>query len=197
MKKSTIIISVLFVIASALFVVIPFPTADLFIRLHFDEINSDSCSLFYCTDPYFSFSQEQCIISNIDPDTNTVTFRIDSSNIGQITGLRLDFVNKEDTICVRDISVSSAGIIQKEYNPCTFFHTSNILTTNNTTFSLLDIQDLAYIATTDNDPYVIFTNELTRDIMSHASSYRLTRALICVFVGVALILMKKKVFTEH
>lgn len=197
MKKSTIIMSVIFVIASVLFVVIPFPVADLFIRLHFDEINSETCSLYYSTDPYFSFSEEQCIVSNIDPETNIITFRVDSSNIGQITGLRLDFANAQDTVCVRNISVSSAGVIQKEYNPCVFFDANNILATNNTTFSLVNIQDLTYISTGDNDPYIIFTNEFTRDIMSRASSYRLTRALICAFVGIALILMKKKVFTEH
>lgn len=197
MKKKTIIFTIIYIIIATAFVAIPFSPADVFIRIDFNDIASDSCSLYYSIGTPFSYSEEQCIHASVDRELNQISFRLDGALAEQILDLRLDFANQEDLICINDISVSSAGIVKKEYHPCTFFASNNIALTNGSSVSVAEAVDLAYIATTDNDPYVIFTNELTRDIMSHASSYRLTRALICVFVGVALILMKKKVFTEH
>ncbi len=197
MKRKTILFTIIYFIIAILFIAIPFPTADILIRIDFNDIASDSCVLYYSVGTPFSYSDEHCIKSSVDPEYNQVTFRLDGSLANQITDIRLDFVNKEDLICINDVSVSSAGVIHKEYHPCKFFASDNIAMTNNVAVSAANSMDLAYISTTDNDPYIIFSNELTRDIMSRASSYRLTRALICVFVGVAIILMKKKLFTEH
>lgn len=197
MKRKNIVFIIIYFILTILFVAIPFPTADLFIRVNFKNITSNSCSLYYSIDAPFSYSEEQCINSSIDPDLNQVTFRLDSSLANQITDIRLDFANQEDLICIKDISISSAGVIKEAYRPYEFFSSDNIAMTNQVTVSATDVMNDAYISTTGNDPYIIFTHELTRDIMSHVSSYRLTRALICVFIGVAIILMKKKVFTEH
>lgn len=197
MKKKTILFTVIYIIIAAVFVAIPFSPADIFIRIDFSDIASDSCALYYSTGTPFSYSEEQCIHSSIDAELNQVSFRLDGSLAEQILDLRLDFANQEDLICINDVSVSSAGIVKKEYHPCTFFASNNIALTNGATISVAETVDLAYISTTANDPYIIFTNEITYDIMSHVSSYRLTRTLICLFVGVAIILMKKKLFTEH
>lgn len=197
MKRNTVLFTIIYIIIAVAFVAIPFPVADVIIRIDFDNIAGSSCSLYYSTDTSLSYSEEQCIQSSFDSETNQMTFRLDGSLAKQIQFLRLDFENREDLICINDVSVSSAGIVQKEYHPSKFFSSDNITFTNNADITAATAMDLAYVSTTENDPYIIFSNELSRDVMSHASSYRLTRALICVFIGVAIILMKKKVFTEH
>lgn len=54
------------VLLAAVFVWMPFPASDLYLRIYFDEIAGDSCRLYYGTDVQGSFTPEQCISSIID-----------------------------------------------------------------------------------------------------------------------------------
>ena len=183
------------VLLAAVFVWMPFPASDLYLRIYFDEIAGDSCRLYYGTDVQGSFTPEQCIISIIDHDKNMVEFRLDSALYNHLTGLRLDLPKQlEQLLCIKNISVSSGGVIRKEYNPCTFFAPENLSYTNETTLSLVSIRDRAYIQTGGNDPYLILCQGLAADIWSLYSRRRLSRLFLCLFAAGSYLLARKKLF---
>lgn len=193
MKKK--IIWCLAVLLAAVFVWMPFPASDLYVRIYFDEIAGDSCSLYYGTDVQGSFVSEQCIHSEIDHDANMAEFRLDSSLYNHLTGLRLDLPKQlEQLLCIKNISVSSGGVIRKEYNPCTFFAPENLSYTNETTISLVSIRDRVYIQTGGNDPYLILSQGLTADIHGLYSRRRLSRLFLCLFVAGSYLLTRRKLF---
>lgn len=195
MKKIKILVIFL---AVALFIAVPLPSADLYLRVYFSEIAGQFCALYYSTESSNFFSQEQCVISDIDPERNMVTFRLDGSLKDQITGFRLDFPSDEDLICVSNITVSSAGIVQKQFNPIHFFADENFSYSNDiAAISLVDPRDTAYILTESSDPYLIFSANLVKQITDGYSCYRLTRLGICLFAAACFFMTKKNLFKSR
>lgn len=193
MKKKIICLFSFFLVA--VFVLLPAPAASLNLRFHFSEMTGDSCSLYYTTDTSNTFNGEQQYLSEIDYEKNLVEFRLDPSLDGHITGLRLDFPSEEQLLSIDNITVSSAGVIKRRYNPCDFFAAENIVGTHGTGEpSLVATRSLAYFSTTSDDPYVILSENLCRQITACYSHYRLTRLSICVFLLACFILGKKKIF---
>lgn len=196
MKKTNILFICVATVIAILFVLIPCPPADLILRLSFDEITGDYCSLYYTTDYSESFSDEQCIVSPIDSATKQVTFRLDSSLEDHITGMRLDFPVTDDLICVKSITVSSAGVIQEEYNPCHFFADANIALSNDAEITLVKPRNRAYIAAGGNDPFLILSESLTNQILNCYSHFRLTRLCICLFAVGCYLFARKNLFSK-
>lgn len=197
MKKKTVSAAAAAVTAlllAAAFVLMPAPAAGLYIRIYFDEIQGDGCALYYAVDDG-GFSQEQCVSSAVDYDRKMVEFALDPSLEGRITGLRLDFPDMEQLICVKTITVSSAGAIQREFNPCDFFGGDNAEYSNDIdAMSLVSVRARAYIRTLSGDPYLILSGGLCRRIMDCYSHFRLTRLAICVFLGGSFLLARSKIF---
>lgn len=186
------IATIAFVAIAVLFIMIPVPSANLYLRVHFDEIAWDKCALYYSTTSSNSFTQEQCIISEVDFDKKQVTFCLDGTLSNQLTGLRLDFSNNEDLICIKSVTVSSAGIIQKEFDPITFFGEENVSHTNAAEITLVKPTERAYILTEANDPFIILSESLVAEIADCFSSFRLSRLAICLFVAGCYIMYKRK-----
>lgn len=180
---------------SLAFVLIPLPASDLFIRIYFDEVAGKSCVLYYATEEQDFLSEERCLISDIDYGQNCVEFRLDGSLDGHITDIRLDWPAQEQLLCVKTITVSSGGVIQKEYNPCTFFAEENIQLSNETSVTLVHPRGRAYLSTGADDPYQILSRALTAQIQGHYSHFRGSRLLICLFVAGSYFFAKKKIFT--
>ena len=197
MKIKTALPAIILILFTIIFVAIPLPSSDLYIRVHFfNDTVEDKCYLYYALNEPYAFNGDQYITAEFEPDENQVTFCIDGSLADQISGLRLDFSGSQDLVCINSISVSSAGIIKEDYNPCVFFSAPNIAQSNDVEFTLIEDRNIAYIVTGSSDPYIVLTTEATADIVSHFSRYRLTRLGICLFIAIAYILAKKKLFTE-
>lgn len=193
MKKVKFIIIFLLAVA---FILMPFPSADINIRLHFWGATEGNFALYYATQTA-GFSQEQCLVKAVDSERNQVTFHLDSSLEDQLAGLRLDFPAGNNVICVSNITVSSAGIVQKQFNPCDFFAPENLTNQNDIDpISLATAQNRAYVPTTGEDPYVIAAQNLLEEIRDGYSHLRLTRLGICLFAFACYLLYKKNLFSK-
>lgn len=179
-----------------IFVLLPFPASDLIIRIYFNEIEGDSCVLYYATDEQNYLSEEQCVPSVIDYTQNRVEFRLDSSLEGHLTSLRLDFPHlTEQLICVRSITISSAGVIQREYNPCVFFAEENIAFSHETDVTLVHPRNWAYLSIGPDDPYLMLSDILIRQIEDCYSHQTVSRFALCLFLVGVCVFARKKLFT--
>lgn len=193
MKKKILSACIVFLIM-AVFVLIPAPASRLYIRVWFDEIQGDNCVLYYSVDGD-AFSRH--VISRIDYDRKMAEFVLEPSLEGRVTDLRLDFPDTEQLICIKNISVSNDGMIQREFNPCDFFDEDNLAYSNAIdAISLVRVRDRAYIRTLSNDPYVVFSPELCGQVMSCYRHFLPTKLAICAFFLGCIVFAKLKIFRE-
>ncbi|MDE5587684.1 MAG: hypothetical protein K2J60_00895 [Acetatifactor sp.] len=196
MKKKILFACIVFLLMAA-FVLIPAPASNLYIRIYFDEIQGDSCALYYAVDGDEAFSQEQCVSSVIDYDKQMVEFVLEPSLEGRITGLRLDFPAEPQLLCVKTITVSNAGVIKREYNPCDFFAGENILYSNDIdAISLVTARARTYVKTFSDDPFMLLSGELCQQLMGCYSHFRLTKLAVCVFLSASFFLAKMKIWRD-
>lgn len=186
-----------FILITAVFVLMPFPASDLYFRIYFDEVKGNTCTLYYSTDSAEGFSSDRQVSSDIDYSDMHVAFRLDASLAGHITGLRLDFPNTEQVINIKNVTVSSAGIVKRQYDPCNFFQDENIAQSNDIdSVTLVPSRDHAYVATLAEDPFLVFSSGLCRQITDCYSRFRLTRLLVCLFPAACYLVAKSKIFRE-
>lgn len=196
MKKKVAFTCIIFLVM-VVFILIPAPTSKLYIRIYFDAIQGNNCILYYAVDGVNIFSQEQCIVSDVDHDRKMVEFALEPSLEGRITGLRLDFPGEPQLMCIKSITVSNAGVIKRQYNPCRFFAQENITYSNDIdAISLATAQARVYINAVSDDPYLILSDGLIRQIVDCYSHFTLTRLAVCVFLSGCFFLSKKKLFRE-
>ena len=206
MKITKIIPKIIFVLSAIIFILFPYPNADLYLRIHFlnpdvasnDKIPSGTCALYYTSDIPNAFSQEHVIQSEIDTELNCVTFILDSSLANKLNGLRIDFPSSGNLLCINNVTLSSAGIIQKQFNPCHFFAKENLIQKNDIpAMSLATARNHVYVQTGILDPYVILSDSLVSQINKGYSSYRLTRLGICIFIFAVYFMAKKNIFSKN
>lgn len=185
------------VIIVLIFIFLPLPASDLILRIYFDEIEGDSCALYYTTDTQGAFCEEQCAHAQIDYEKKMVAFRLDGSLAGHLTGLRLDFPQTEQLLCIKSVTASSAGVIQKEYNPCSFFAESNIAFSNDISVTLVNLRNRAYLSTGSNDPYICLSATPTEQLQGCFSYLRLSRFFLCLFVAGSILFARKKLFNSY
>jgi len=189
------------VLAAAVFLLLPIPYSNLYLSVEFEADSQDikSCRLYYTTASSAEYSSLACLTegNNVSGTPTQARFRIEPSLLSeQITSLRLDLPNAEQVVCVKSVSVSSSGIIKKEFNPCYFFDDSNIVFSNSITGrSILPFRRIAYIATDPSDPYLVFSDTLVREILDCSDNYVLTRLCICLFLVALFLSYRKKIFT--
>lgn len=178
-----------------IFVLRPLPTSDLIVRVYFEDITGDCCVLYYITEDRSEFSDEQKVVSEIDPVQKKVEFRLDGSFEGHITNLRLDFPHlNEQLICVKSITVSSAGVVRKDYNPCNFFMDENIESSHEASVTLVYPRNRAYISAGSDDPYIVLSPALVKQIGSYYSHRTFSRVALCLFLFGAYMISKRKIF---
>lgn len=194
MKKQVFFVG-LAVVLSALFVLVPVSASDLIIRIYFDDIEGEDCVLYYATDIENVFTQEKSIVSAIDYKQKMVEFRLDGTCDGHLTMLRLDFPQQaEQLICIKNITVSSGGVIRKEYSPCVFFEDRNIDLLQETEVTRVYPQKRTYLEIGPEDPYVVLSGQMTQEIQSHFSHRGFSRLCLCLFIGGCYFISRKKIF---
>ena len=188
-RKSNIIILLLIIIV----MIIPQPVADIYIRFHFSEIVGNKLQLFYSTDTSDFFSQEQSITSEVDKERKQVTFRLDSELYKHITGLRVDWPLQE-VLQIKSVTISSAGVVQKQYDPIDFFAPENISIANDVEVILIKPKRVVALSTGEVDPFVVLSGLLTADISNSFSGFWFTKIAICVLLVLGYIIFRKKIF---
>lgn len=183
------------VILAIAFILVPLPASDLIIRVYFDNIADGTYALYYTTDSQDTFSEDRCIVSEIDSAQNRVEFRLDGSLEGHLTNLRLDFPQAEQLICVRNITASSSGIIRRSYNPCSFFADENIAFSHETSVSPVYSRRIAYLSTGSNDPYIGLSASLIGQLQNCYGHRTRSRLLLCLMIAGSCLLARKKLFS--
>lgn len=179
------------------FILFPSGAANLYIRIYFDEIEGDACTLYYATDTVNVFCIEQHLSSGISQDTSMAEFCVAPSLDGHITGFRLDFPNAEQLLSIRNITISSGGVIKRQYNPCDFFADDNIASTNNIdSITLATASGRTYIGTSPEESYLVLSDALCRQITDCYSHFRLTKAAVCLFLLACFYLARRKLFGD-
>jgi len=176
-----------------IFVSLPLPASNMIIRVHYSGIVDSNYAIYY-SDNENSFQSDKYIMGEINNKKNYISFRLPDS-VKNLTELRMDFPDTDELLCIHKITISSAGIIQKQYDPNIFFAPENIISTNHIdAISLVSFQDKTYLATDGYDPYIVFSSNLVQDINSGFSQYRLTRIFICLFIIVCYLFYKNNPF---
>ena len=197
MKKKWPLILIL--LGAIIFMLIPLPASDLILCITWSEsdpIEPHNFFLYYAMDGQ-AWSEERKILGSLDEERGVVSFQVDSSLEGCLTGLRIDFPNWQQLVSVKNITVSSAGFPKKQYNPCVFFDESNQKAQNGLyAVDLVPTRARAYIGTTPEDPYIVLSDALTQQIAGLFSHYRMTRFFICLFALACYLSFQKKLFKE-
>ena len=192
---------VLILLGTIIFLLIPLPASSLILRITWENpslIELHDVFLYYAMDVDGQvWSEDQKIIGSLDEERGIVSFRVDSSLKGRLTGLRIDFPDQQQILGVKNITVSSAGFPKKQYNPCVFFEQSNQKAQNGL-YAVDRVLSRAcvYIGTTPDDPYIVFSDALTQQIAGLFSHYRITRLFICLFALACYLSYQKKLFKE-
>lgn len=177
------------------FILLPIPASGLTIRLYFDKFQGDSLVMYYTTDENPHMGMEQIIAATVDAGNKLAVIRLSPELADHIDRIRLDFPETEQTLSIRNISVSSAGVIQHNYSPCDFFSETNIADRNDIPqISLIEWEKTAYIRTNESDPYVLFNSGLVRDMLQYRSAYRRTRLAACILVVLGYVLYRIRPF---
>lgn len=197
MKKKWPLILIL--LGTIIFQLIPLPASDLILRITLEDsfpIESHDFFLYYATYGQI-WTEEQKILGSLDAERDIISFQVDSSLEGRLTGLRIDFPSQQQVMCVKNITISSAGFPKKQYNPCVFFDEANRKAQNGLyAVDLVPTRARAYIGTTPEDPYIVLSDVLTQQIARLFSHYRMTRFFICLFVLACCLSYRKKLFKE-
>lgn len=197
MKKKWPLILIL--LGAIIFLLIPVPASDLILRITWAEsssIDPHDFFLYYAMDGQ-SWSEDHKILGSLDEERGIVSFQMDSSLEGRLTGLRIDFPNRQQLVTVKNITVSSAGFPKKQYDPCIFFDAANQKAQNGLyAVDLVLASARAYIGTTPEEPYVVLSDALTQQIAKLFSHYRMTRFFICLYVLACYLSYQKKPFKE-
>lgn len=166
----------------------PVKTSAEYIRIEFTgnedgELRGEECTLFYATASPDAFNEDESISCPIDNEKHYVEFKLEGKCNKNVKGLRLDFPVKNQVFSIGGVYVKSAGVLQKRYDPCVVFAPENIKQ-QNCIPELHTIKDgkIVYIATVKDDPYIIFSDEMTASLTGHFSHYLVTKGLICLFI---------------
>ena len=182
-----------------LFVMFPMHASSLTIRITLDPnfpIETNTFFLYYAVDGS-GFSEEQVIPATYSEEKGILSFSLDSSLAGHLTGFRLDFPNQEQVVGLRDVTVSSAGIVKQRYNPSSFLAPENLKAQDGLyAVDRVESRARAYVGTTPGDPYLVLSDALSLQIARSFSHYRLTRLLLCLFLCACIVSYYKKPFKE-
>ena len=188
----------LYILVSILLIWMPYPYADLILKIYSSESNGNSYRLYYATDLTNNFSGTQYIDGTFDSNQKTISFRIDSSIRQNLSGIRLDIDCNTPLIDITNVTFSSAGVPKKQFSPCTFFSDENVFYTNDISgISNVSARNTTYIAPSGSDPYIIFADNIVSSIQNSFSNYRTTRFFIVLFLWCSYILAKLHIFPKN
>ncbi len=184
--KKYILVAVSMIIVAA-FILMPIKGSDVILRFDTDTLPAGNFELYYMTDASADFDTESVIEGTYDEIHKQISFRIPAITAVGLKGLRLDMPYFEEYTELGAMTISSAGVIKKEIAPYKVFVEDKVIR-NDLVFSNIEIKNQTYFTTTGNDAYVVFLPETVAVISKCQSSYRVTRALLVLFVYAVVLL---------
>ena len=197
MSKTKPLVYIIYLILCVAVLLIPLPADDVLLKFTLAEIDDTGFQLFYKTKDNDEFDSNRIINADIDEKHRRIVFRIDGSEAGRLTGLRLDFPSKEQTLEVTGVCATSGGLIADNWSPTDFISNTGILYANNTEVMTVPSNYTTYIDTSETDPYIIFSENIVNEVNKQFSHKYLTRIFVLGMIFLGIIFYKKPVFTEE
>ncbi len=178
----------------------PVKTSGEYIRIEFTGnedgiLEGQECTLYYATNSADAFNDNQTVSCPIDNEKFYVEFKLDGVYNNNIKGLRIDFPAENQRFCIGGVFVKSAGILSKRYDPCYIFADENIKSKNDIPeMTCLKDGKVVYIVTQDKDPYIVFSDEVTKELTSHFSHFIVTKLVMCIIVVGCFFSFRKDIF---
>lgn len=195
MKKISLLFlaSALIVCAACAFIFYPFMCTDLHLKIYFTEDSAfTDCSLYYTTTDTPNMSRDTKI--SAETSNNMADLVLPAELCDKLTGLRLDFTEADNLICIHRIELCSGGFVRKTFDASQFFAEDKITVIND--ISSLQCSDIiTYIGTSGKDPYIMFHSEIIQGLNDTFSHYTGTKIFICLFIVAVILLSRKKYFT--
>ena len=195
MKKNfkILIVSALTVCVACAFIFYPFMCTDLHIKIYFAQDSAyTECSLYYTTADAPDMSDDKQI--DADMTSGKADLVLPKELCCKLTGLRLDFKEADNLICINRIELCSGGFVRKAFDASQFFAEANIDATNDIS-SLQNADIITYIGANGKDPYILLAPEIVQQCNDAYSHYTGTKAFICLFIVITVLLARKKIYT--
>ena len=197
MSKTKPLVYIIYLFLCIAVLLIPLPADDVLLKFTLAEIDDSGFQLFYKTIDNDEFDANRIINADIDEKHSRIIFRIDGSEAKRLTGLRLDFPSKEQTLEVTEVSATSGGLIAENWSPTDFISNKGILYANNTEVMTVPSNYTTYIDTSDTDPYIIFSENIVNEVNQQFGHKYLTRIFVLVMIFLGILFYKKPVFTDE
>ena len=192
-KSFLIALLILFIMGG--FILYPFECTDLHLKLTFSKDSAyTECTAYYTTVQNPVYSEEQSIAAIIDNGKADIVFPKELCK--SLTGLRLDFSQSNDLIGISRVELCSAGFAQTTMDASVFFAAANILAINDISV-IQPVQTTAYIGTDGSDPHLLFQANIVEACNDAYSHYTFSKLAVCIFILLAWLLARKKLFTTE
>ncbi len=178
-------------------ILIPLPADDLCLRFHVREGSTGGYRIYYATQSNPDYSDERYADSVYDERTGQITFVLDASLEGSITGIRLDFPAGEDMIAIDGVSVNSGGLVKKRISVPDLFNEGNYLMIHGATLDTVPDRETVYVSVTPDDPFVVFGSEGVK-LLSTGFSHKIsTKICIALLIAIACAFYNKDLFGKE
>ena len=175
-------------------ILIPLPADDLYLRFHIREGSTDGYRIYYATVNDPNYSDAQYVDSTYDERTGNITFVLDSTLEGSITGIRLDLPPADSMTVIDGVSVNSGGIVKKRISVPELFNSDDYLMVNGMSIDTIAARETVCANTTPDDPFVVF-GPVGVNILSTGFSHKMsTKLCIAILIALASIFYNKDLF---
>ena len=175
---------------------LPVQNPGLKLRFYFYNTEGDSYRLYYSTNYSSQMDEDKVLLADYNPELKMATFSLSPELVRDVSCLRLDFPPISQLVEIRDVSVSSAGMVTHRFNPSRFFAEENLTATNCISdMNVSPAKARAYFQVDGNNPYIVFSNPLLNKILFFRSRYIIPRLLFCLFVWIGFLLTRKNLFS--
>lgn len=195
-QKTKAILAVIFTAcAVGFFIFYPFMCTKLHLKVYFHKDSaSTNCQLYYTTRSAPVMSNETSSAASISDGKADIV--LSSELCRALTGIRLDFSPADSLIHIDRIELCSGGFVQKSFDASEFFAEDNIIAKNDIS-SVTLVGTSAYIGTEGIDPYLVFSTDMIQTFNDAFSHYTGTKAGICLFIAAAIVLSRKRLFSNE
>ena len=175
----------------AVIILIPLPADDLYLRFHVREGSTEGYRIYYTTQSNPDYSDEQYVDSVYDELTGQITFVLDASLEGTITGIRMDYPAGEDMIVIDGVSINSGGIVKKRLSVPALFNEGNYLVVHGAAIDTVSDRETVYVSATPDDPFVVFGSEGVKLLSTGFSHKFSTKLCIALLIAIAWVFYTK------
>lgn len=194
MKKIKNFIYIILILAAmGFYVLYPFRCTDLHIKIYLTEDSAyTDFSVYYTTADAPVFHGEHLIHANTEEFMADIL--LPKELCKNLTGLRLDLSHADSPISIKRVELCSGGFIRRTFDGSDFMNAAYIAGSNDIA-SIQQVFETAYLSTSGNDPYIIFSPEMVKTGNEAFSHYTGTKLFLCLFIIATVFLARRKLFT--